>query len=413
MATEPWGRKPVHLFVFTRQSKVWRYCSGSRDLVIDGFTYVASQIERGEIKQTVERAKDSLSITFSYLLDPAAPEYPATQILGDNWYPFVPTDPVTVTCLSYDALRSDAPLVEWIGEVIQPKFGDAELELTCEPDNGYKRSRNQGPRWQRACWKTVYSTGPRGCNLNKGAGIVTAVVTKIESTLGDVPPRAHILAPAFASLLPSLKGRAAAWETLAGQSSSEIVDAYFAYDERIVLNMPGSQVDKTTFYWDDAAGKVDHTRLAGPFGTFVAYFYYKRYAALVIENAADLEVGSVIAVETPKLGAAGVVSIVDALSVTAVAFAESAFSLSGGYLTFVDGDGLLVRCEIASHELGSETLVLQPGGRVPSVGDEVTALPTCARTWDACSARMNTAHYGGSIYKPVKSPLDGVSMSWG
>src|SRR5690606_22891137 len=57
--------------------------------------------------------------------------------------------------------------------------GDAELELTCSPNSGRADAANQGPKAQRACFKTVYSTGIRGCNLVeddfKIAGTLTAV----------------------------------------------------------------------------------------------------------------------------------------------------------------------------------------------------------------------------------------------
>lgn len=280
MLLDRFGNKPVHLFVFTRQHLVWRYCTADSDLVIGGLTYVAAQIERGEIKQTVERAKDKLSIKFAYLLDPAALEYPATQALGDNWWPYIPTDTVGVVCMSYDAGTGAAPAVEWIGEVIQPKLSDTEMELVCEPNNGFSRARNQGPKWQRGCWKTPYSTGPRGCNLSLDAFRVEAVAT------------------------------AAAGATV---------------------------------------------------------------------NAAE--------------------------------FAAVPFNLGGGYLTWTGAAGLLERRSIIAHT--GESIGLLFGSAGLQAGMLVNAWPTCPRTWAACEARENTDNYGGSVYKPVKNPMDGVSMSWG
>ncbi|MGR4895031.1 phage BR0599 family protein [Stenotrophomonas sp. LARHCG68] len=248
--------------------------------MIDGNTYVAAQIERGEIRQTVERAKDALSITMSYLLDPQAVEYPPTQSLGDNWFPSIPSDPVGVVCLAYDADGAELPSVEWIGEVAQPKFTDSVLELVCEPTSGLARARGQGMKWQRTCGKTPYSTGIRGCNLDAALHEVSGVVTSV---------------------------------TTAG--------------------------------------------------------------------------------------------------ITVAEFASAPFPLGGGYITWTRPNGLVERRSITGHAGGTVALMFGADGL--AVGTVVSAWPTCPRTWAACVARDNTLNYGGSIYKPVKNPLDGVSMSWG
>lgn len=409
MLPDRFSSKPVHLFVFTRQHLVWRYCTADRDLVIGGLTYVAAQIERGEIKQTVERAKDKLSIKFAYLLDPAAPEYPATQVLGDNWWPYIPTDTVNVVCLAYDAGTGAAPDIEWMGEVTQPKLSDAEMELVCEPNNGFARARNQGPKWQRGCWKTVYSTGPRGCNLVGTAREVVGVVTKVEAVAGDVPPRAHVVVPELADVLTGIIGKQANWTTVGVSRQSQILDAFTAYSKRVVQPFPDDR-DDTTFHWAPIGNRYDNNGFIGPFPIWI---YYQRFPAIVLADATGLSVGSSVSINLPKIGVDGVVTAVSGSTVTAVGFVASQLSLAGGFLTFRDASGLLIRRDVAAHSVGAASLQLQAGGRMPALGDAVTALPTCPRTWAACEARMNTANFGGSVYKPVKNPMDGVSMSWG
>ncbi|HZF96965.1 MAG TPA: DUF2163 domain-containing protein [Pseudoxanthomonas sp.] len=274
------GGKPVRLFQFIRQGLVWRFASSDRDLVIGGFTYVAAQIDRSEIKETAERAKDKITISFAYLRDRTALEYPSTQELGDNWHPYIPSDEVRVVCMDAHYGDSDPPNIVWMGVVTQPKFGDVEMELHCEPTNGYARARNQGPKWQRGCWKTIYSTGLRGCNLNPEAFKVNAVV-----------------------------------------------------------------------------------------------------------------------------------SGVNGLVVTANAFASAPLPLHGGYLIWTRSNGLIERRSIMAHNGSNVTLLYSASDLVNGLA--VTARPGCPRTWAACAARNNTINYGGSVYKPVKSPMDGVSMSWG
>lgn len=166
-ADQFWGQKPVHLFIFRRQGVSLRFASAERDLRIDSIDYAAAQIERDALRQTPEREKDKLRIRMAYLLgtDEPAGGWPSTQAVGDWWRPHIPSDPITVVCLSYDPGSADPPRVEWMGWAAQPVYGDAELELTCDPNPPAAENGDQGPRAQRACWKRVYSTGLRGCNL--------------------------------------------------------------------------------------------------------------------------------------------------------------------------------------------------------------------------------------------------------
>lgn len=200
--------KPLWLFIFTRQSKVWRFCSGDRDVVIDGNTYYAAQITRSEIKQTAERAKDKITIKFAYLRDPNAPVYPVTQEFGDNWFPYVPSSTVSVICMATHYGDTDPPAVEWMGQVTQPNFSDVELELTCEPSGGTDRARNQGAKWQKNCWKTVFSTGIRGCNLDPIPHDVAATLTGVSGL--------QLTAAEFGSAPKNLRGGSFRWTSASG-----------------------------------------------------------------------------------------------------------------------------------------------------------------------------------------------------
>lgn len=144
-----------------------RFAQADRNLVIAGNTYYAGQIDRDPIKQTAERAKDRLKIRAACVLTPNEPAtgWPATQPLGDWWRPYIPNDPISVICLSHVYGSADAPKVEWMGWATQPVYTDTELELSCDPNPPRGSAINQGAKWQRACFKSVYSTGLRGCNL--------------------------------------------------------------------------------------------------------------------------------------------------------------------------------------------------------------------------------------------------------
>ena len=274
------GGKPTHLFRFTRQGVVWRYAACERDVVIGGFTWLAAPMARSEIKQTIEKAQDNVTITLPYNRNPTNAD-PVTQPLGDNWHPYIPSDAVGVICLATHLNDPDQQIiVEWMGEVGQPKFTDGKLELTCVPTSSRGKAQKQGAKWQIGCWKTTFSTGLRGCNLDRGS--LTSVAT---------------------------------------------------------------------------------------------------------------------------------LTAVNGLTLTAAAFGTVPFNLAGGALRFTNAAGIVENLSIMAHAATSITLL--SGSAALAVGLAVAVNPSCAHTWAACDAYGNTDNYGGAIYKPVKNPYQGQSMSWG
>lgn len=174
------GGRPRHLFVFMRQAVVWRFTTGPRNVTLGGNTYLAAAIERSGIKETVETPQDQITITFPYLRDPNATELPVTQSLGDNWHPYVPNDQVKVICMSYHAKDPDQEtVIDWQGRVAAPSFTDGQLELTCLNKSTRNKALRRGPKWGKSCWKDVYGTGIRGCNLSRD-------LYKIDCTLTGV-----------------------------------------------------------------------------------------------------------------------------------------------------------------------------------------------------------------------------------
>lgn len=274
------GAKPTHLFRFTRQGVVQRYAATERDVTIGGFTYLAAAISRSEIKQTIEKAQDSITITLPYNRNPNGTA-PATQPLGDYWYPYTPSDTVGVMCLATHLADPDQQvIVEWMGQVGQPKFTDGKLELTCVPTSSIGLAQRQGAKFQIACWKTTYSIGLRGCNLDRPSHTTSATLTAVSG-----------------------------------------------------------------------------------------------------------------------------------LTLTAAAFGTVPFPLAGGALDYTRADGIVERLSIMAHSGTSITLL--SGAADLAVGLSVQVVPGCPHTWSACDARDNTINFGGAIYKPVKNPYQGQSMSWG
>lgn len=117
----------------------------------------------------------------------------------------------------------------------------------------------------------------------------------------------------------------------------------------------------------------------------------------------------------------GVIADIDGLTVTVPAFASPEFSLLQGEfrwprtITAHNGDIEIIERRTITKVDGAAVTLLY-GGLGLAAAVDVTALPTCPGTWDACAARRDDPqnHFGGCVYKPVKSPYDGgESMSWG
>lgn len=344
--------RPVRLFRFERQGLVWRFCTGSTDQVVDGLTYYAAQIDRSEIRQTIEREKDKLTIKLAYLRDPNSLEFPVTQSLGDNWHPYAPSDEIRVICMASHVGSLDPPQVEWMGIVAGPVFTDTELTLTCEPGPATPRAVGQGPKWQRGCWKTVYSTGLRGCQLLPEGIPVAATLTAV--------------------------------------SGSDITAAEFTEQDRPFV---GGRVEWLDGVTPRSANITAHV------GT-----------TLTLDDVTGLVVGSAVTAYTKAFEVDGTLTAVSGLTASAAAFATSEFTLAGGWLEWTRADGLVDRRSITAHS-GTDLTLLYAAEDLEA-GVEVTATPHCEQTWAACEARGNTVNYGGAIYKPVRNP-SGDSMSWG
>lgn len=230
------GGKPVRLFRFQRQDVIWRFAQADRVITAGGFDWLPAQIDRDEIKQTGERAKDKLKIRLAYLRDPNAPliDVPNTQSLGDLWHPYIPSDVVSVMCLSTHFGDAAAPVLEWSGEVAQPEYTDVELSLTCVPGKAITEARNQGAKWQRACWKSPYSTGLRGCNLDPADFEVPATLTSMVGLTAK--------AAAFATAPLSLLQGSLSWVRSSGLVERRTITSHTLGSDTVTLLYGGEEL---------------------------------------------------------------------------------------------------------------------------------------------------------------------------
>lgn len=254
------GGKPIRLYRFQLQGAIWWFAQADRDIDTPGdTTWARASIERDEIRQTSERAKDKLKIRFAYLRDPNANpvDIPSTQVLGDLWHPYAPSDKVQVMCLDWFYGDTDPPKLRWSGVVVEPSFTDVELELTCMPYSAIGEAKNQGAKSQRACWKAPYSTGLRGCNLDPADFEVPGTVTAVDGFTLTVPE--------FSSAPFSLLQGSLAWQRTVDAHNGAI-----AITERRTL-MAHDAGDVTLLYGGEAvAVALPVTGLPGCPGTWDA-----------------------------------------------------------------------------------------------------------------------------------------------
>lgn len=251
--------KPVRLFLFERQgTAIGRFTTAPVDLPIGDDTWTSAQIDRSEIKETPEKAKDKITVKFAYLRDPnhSAAEEPSTQSLGDHWHPYVPADEVRVTCLAWHIGASDAPKQEWTGVVVGPEFTDTELTLTCLPGPTLAQAVNQGPKWQVACWKTPYSQGPRGCGMQLDDFEIAATDIAVSGLT--------LTAAAFAAAPLNLAGGWFEWTRGDGLLEQRTIMAHTG--DSIVLQWGATDLDDVTAgsawptcpqNWDGCAARFD------------------------------------------------------------------------------------------------------------------------------------------------------------
>lgn len=412
--------KPTHLFVFQRQSVVWRFAGCDRNVMIGGNAYLSAAISRSEIKQTIEKAQDNITITLPYSLDPNAAEQPVTQAFGNNWRPFVPSDPISVTCMAVHLDDPDQETeIEWVGFVQQPKFSDGQLELTCAPPGAISKAMYQGAKWQVPCWKTVYSTGTRGCGLIAGpipvVGTVTAVngsqvtaaawtaqqrtfVGGTASWVGNPPESATVTALSGSTATFSNVTELAVGATVTWPGGGGVVTAIAA--NVVTLSSVAALAANATAKWVGDATQAYTANITAASGT-----------TLTLDNVAGIAVNTQVTANTTSLLTQATISAVNGLQLTAAAFASAPFNLAGGSLSWTDATGIVEQRSIMAH--AGSTITVLYGATALAVGLEVTAQPGCARTWSACAAFNNTVNYGGSMYKPIASPYGGKSMSWG
>lgn len=155
---------PVLLFLFTQSVTSWRYTSAAQPVDYDGYTWGPTEISMGNVTQSNEMNKDTLSLDF-----PRGHEF-ASQ--------FVEYSPELVTSVTVfrQHLGDVEVAVYWKGRVIGASAQESVITVECEPIFTSLRRAGLRGRYQKLCRHVLYG---RGCTLDRAnfetAGTVTAV----------------------------------------------------------------------------------------------------------------------------------------------------------------------------------------------------------------------------------------------
>lgn len=178
--------RPIYLYRFTLNSKVWRYTSADADLVAGGAEWKAVPIKDDGVKLTGESVTDALSITTVSSMEPA-------QIYAH----FPPSQAMNVAILRTHDEDFDDIKVVYIGEVTQANIpSPGTVVFTCETLASTMKREGLRLAWQRDCPYALYD--PLTCKVNKAAFGVAAVATLAENGHLKATALAAYPAPYFA-----------------------------------------------------------------------------------------------------------------------------------------------------------------------------------------------------------------------
>jgi len=148
--------EPIEIYEFTQGLRRWTYVSGAQPVLYESQEYSPSPIKRDRIKQTTDRRKDSLKLTF-----------PRSDSFANQYIGFAPEEQTTVTIRR--AHRGDPDeefVVYWKGRVVGAKATENTIEIECESVFTSIRRPGLRARYELTCRHTLYG---RACSVNREA----------------------------------------------------------------------------------------------------------------------------------------------------------------------------------------------------------------------------------------------------
>lgn len=139
--------RPIEIYTLYRGGNVWRYTSADEDQLVGGQVFTALPIQRSNIEQTQEMARNNITISMvkdcPFLL----------QFRGSP-----PTSVINVTVQRFHEGLQEF-ITMWLGRVVNVKFAERQAEVRCEPIYTSLRRPVLRMRYQTTCPHVLYGNG--------------------------------------------------------------------------------------------------------------------------------------------------------------------------------------------------------------------------------------------------------------
>lgn len=160
--------EPRELYKFTRDTFNWYFTSGDTDITFGGDLYLAVPIKRKSIESTQELGKTTLKVLCSRT-NPFVTQYISAS----------PTDVVTLEIIRQHA--GDAETVtSFKGRVINVGFKEAEVTITCQPNQSSLLRPGLRRLYQTACPHVLYGDQ---CTVVQATFKLTVVLDAVDGNV--------------------------------------------------------------------------------------------------------------------------------------------------------------------------------------------------------------------------------------
>lgn len=171
----------IRLYAFTLGTHVWRYCTGDRDALFEGHTYIAAPVSDGGLKQKGQATTDDFVVTMVSTL-PLPLLYRGTP----------PSMPVKLAVRHQQYGDPDAPLM-WVGYVASVKFKDEiTSEVLCNSQTAFLHRKGIRLAYSRECPHALYDDE---CQVDKslwGENVTITGMSAVAFTYDYIdPPRSN------------------------------------------------------------------------------------------------------------------------------------------------------------------------------------------------------------------------------
>lgn len=212
---------PVELYQFSRNEKIWRYTSAGDDIGDSTATWTSAPIQRNEIEQSTEQARNALTLTV-----------PRNFEIADMFRIAPPSDVIALTVFRYHRDEEDDVAVIWIGRVLNVSFEGARAQMRCEPVSLSLKRQGLRRLYQKQCPHVLYGLLP-GCGVDRETHKTETTVTNIAGVVLSV---AGLAAKPYA-------GGFVEWEDDTGNLERRFIRSFDGLD--LTLNFPFNGIADT------------------------------------------------------------------------------------------------------------------------------------------------------------------------